>query len=371
MRATLADVAGTRNAGRFVWLELDFDKPVNAPFLARRQVGFTPTLLAIDGATERTLGSHIGPLTSAELTTFLDAAERAYAGAALSAAAESLSRADELLTRGEPEKAVPICQAVYRTLAPGAPERPRAIATLARSLWNARQAQPCAELAASEAPGMPRGPDFGMVVLAGSGSCAAGRGAPWAVAAWRVVEPLAEEAVTVPTISRDCRFQIYQNLEDAAAMRGDDATARRWGHAWLDAIEAIVPSDDDARAALDIARCDAVLDSADAERVLPALLASEKAMPRNYNTYRLHARIASTAGRPAEALAACEHALALVTGPQGRAWVLEARADALLAERDTTGATRALQQALVSARTIGSTRNRENEVRRITRALAP
>ena len=53
MKATLQDAALTRDAGRFVWLELDFDKPGNQAFLARHGVAYTPTLMVLDPADER------------------------------------------------------------------------------------------------------------------------------------------------------------------------------------------------------------------------------------------------------------------------------------------------------------------------------
>lgn len=42
MRATLADSAPTRYAGRLVWLELDFHRPVNQPALVFWGLGLFP-----------------------------------------------------------------------------------------------------------------------------------------------------------------------------------------------------------------------------------------------------------------------------------------------------------------------------------------
>src|SRR5215470_10911391 len=72
MRATLAEPALARYAGRFVWLELDFDKPVNQPFLARYGVTYTPTLLLLDARSEKPMATQLGGLTFDELTAFLD-----------------------------------------------------------------------------------------------------------------------------------------------------------------------------------------------------------------------------------------------------------------------------------------------------------
>src|SRR5512137_1604427 len=54
MRATvLEDEALTKLAGRFVWLEIDTEKDVNAGFLERYPIQVWPTFLVVDPATER------------------------------------------------------------------------------------------------------------------------------------------------------------------------------------------------------------------------------------------------------------------------------------------------------------------------------
>src|SRR5690348_8801458 len=72
MRATLEDARLARYAGRFVWLELDFDKPVNQSFIARYGVSYTPTLLLLDARAEKPIATQLGGLTFDELTAFLD-----------------------------------------------------------------------------------------------------------------------------------------------------------------------------------------------------------------------------------------------------------------------------------------------------------
>ena len=42
MRVTLSDPSLARQAGRFVWLELNYDDEGNQPFLARHGVQETP-----------------------------------------------------------------------------------------------------------------------------------------------------------------------------------------------------------------------------------------------------------------------------------------------------------------------------------------
>jgi tetratricopeptide (TPR) repeat protein len=197
-----------------------------------------------------------------------------------------------------------------------------------------------------------------------------GGSAAWAAAARVNLEPLALEGATLPAVLRDHRFQLYQQLMSAAETRGDTATVTRLGHRWLDDIEAIVPRDDDERSALDIARVDAASELNEPERVLPALRASEKAMPENYNASLRLAQMEVAAKRYDEAIAACERGLAHATGPVGKTWLLKTKFNALAGKGDMVEGRRVLDEALASARLIANEQNRDNNVRSITRAMA-
>src|SRR5215831_17903539 len=193
MRAELDDPSLARLAGRFVWLELDYDKPVNQPFIARRGVAYTPSLYVLDPANERATATHLGGMTLAQLDRFLEQGERGYRARVVSPADSALARGDEWLGRGDFANSA----AAYRdalALAPaGWPERTRALRALTWSLWVGRETQACAETAKVEAPRMPRDADFASVVLAGFASSNQGRTEPWAVDARQVLQPLAEE----------------------------------------------------------------------------------------------------------------------------------------------------------------------------------
>ena len=366
MRATLADAARGRQAGRFVWLELDFDKPVNQAFIARHGIGYTPTLLVFDPADERALAAHRGGISPGDLEQFLGEGESAFRGAARSPADTTLARADLLLSHNETDEAASVCRAALGLGGPAWPERAHAIRTLT---WALMGTEACAETAAAEAPGLPRTAAFGAIVLAGLWSGNSGGDAPWAQRTMAILEPLGEEAIALPVVIRDHRYQIYQNLIGAARRRGDTTAVVRWGHRWLDDIEAIQPKDDDERSALDIARVDAASEIDEPERVLPALVASERAMPKNYNASLRHAQMAFAAKRYDESLDAIERGLAHVTGPLGRSWLLTTRANALDGKGDRVGARAALVDALAEARRIGHPALRENNVGRISRAL--
>ncbi len=369
MRATLAEPALGRYAGRFVWLELDFDKPVNQSFLNHHRVGYTPTLLVVDPGTDTELASHIGGMSRADLEDLLEVGERRFRGEPVAPADSLIAHADIVASGGGYDEAE--AEAI-RALALGGPEWPQrahAYHTLTWAQMAGAHAQACAETAAAAAPQLPRGGDFGAVVLAGLSCAARGGGAEWSRRAFGRLEPLAEAAIELPSVIRDHRFQLYQSLMHATESLGDTVAARQWGHRWLDDIEATTPRDDDERSALDIARVDAAGDLEEPERVLPALMASERAMPTNYNASLRLAQMLESAKRYDEALAACGRGLEHVTGPLGRSWLLTTRANVYDDLGDRTRARAALAEALEVAGRIGTPALRASNVRRLTRAL--
>ena len=369
MRETMADPSLVRHAGRFVWLELDFDNPVNQGFIARHGVAYTPTLFVIDPVDERPAATHIGGMALPELTRFLRQGERGVRDKAASPADAALARGDAMVGRGKFGDAATAYREALRAAGPGWADRPRAVRALTWALMTGGEVRACAETAAAEAPGLPREETFPSVVLSGMSCTNQGGSAPWADSARRVLEPLAAEASALPMALRDERFQLYQQLMVAAQGRDDKVALARWGERWLGEIESTDPASDDERSALDIARVDAASLLDRPERALPALAASERAMPENYNASLRLAQMASAAKRYDDAIAACDRGLAHATGPIARCWILQVKAGALVGKGDRAGARRVLDDALAVARTIGTASNRESNVRNITRAI--
>jgi len=370
MRATLADASLARYAGRFVWLELDFDKPVNQAFISRHGVTFTPTVLVLDPADERATATKFGGMTLSELSQFLERGDLGVKERARTPADAALAQGEEMMGGGRLTDAVAAYREALRLASPDWPERNQTVASLTKALVLIRDSRACAETAAAAALTMSREPAFATTVLNGYGCAGAGAGAPWAETARETLEPLLIEALTLPTASRDNRFQMYQQLMYSAKIRGDSASVTRWGRQWLDEIDATTPADDDERSALDIARVDAANIMGQPALVIPALIASERAMPTNYNASLRLAEMEAEAKRYDDALEACERGLANVTGPAARSWILQIKADALTGKGDPAAARRVLEEALQSARTIGNERMRNSHVRQISQAIA-
>src|SRR5512139_3451355 len=98
MRAyVLPDPRLAKLAGRFVWLDIDTEKPRNAGFVEEFPLDAWPTLLAIDPATERVVLRWAGTATAAQIEGLARDAERAVRRDRTSRADAALARADLLL----------------------------------------------------------------------------------------------------------------------------------------------------------------------------------------------------------------------------------------------------------------------------------
>jgi tetratricopeptide (TPR) repeat protein len=332
-------------------------------------VAYTPSLYVIDPANGRVAASHFGGLSLAQLADFLDRGARGVRGTPRSPADSALATGDEFLGRGVLADA----EAAYRRAldlgGAGWASREQALAQLTWTLMTDRQWQASAATAVAEAPNMTRATPFVRVVLAGLLAANSVDSTSWAMEARGKLVPLGSEAAGLAITARNDRFQLYQEMMITADLSGDKATMVSWGDRWLGEIERTVPKNEDERTALDVARVDAVRILGTPERAIPALQASERAMPHNYNACLRLAQVETDAGRSDEAIAATDRGLARVDGPVGRTWLLEVKAAALLQKGDKVRAREVLEDARTSANAIVLSSNRESNLRRIA-ALA-
>jgi len=369
MRATLADPSLARYAGRFVWLTLDYDKPENSAFIAQHGVQGTPSFFVLNPVTGDATATEPDAMTLQEMIGFLDRGEagmKAHARTPLDAA---LTRGDELMARNDAAAAVKAYSEALRLAPKTGPAHEEAVASLLTGWYGAQQWKSCGEMAAAEAPHMGRDAMFGRVVLNGLDCVDQGGTEAWTAAARKTLDPLAAEAIALPTTVRDHRFELYRELMSEAQSRGDKATVQRWGDRWLAELDSTKPINDDERSALDIARVDAARLMGNPSRVLPALIASEKAMPGNYNASLRLAQIELDAKNYGDAIAACDRGLPHVTGPMGRTWLMQVKADALNKSGKPAEAHRVLEEALPVAQQISSAQVRDMYVQRINAAL--
>jgi hypothetical protein len=325
MRATLEDPALTKYAGRFVWLALNYDHPSNGALVDRYAPQGYPVFVILEPQHERVLRSWSGGATKAELEQFL--------------------------------------------VGPPPPSTARAIDERETALVSAGKLQEAAALAVTKAPGMPRERPFADVVLSGLSCANQGGDAPWAQAARVALEPLAREALALPMVLTDDRYQIFEQLKAAREQAGDAQGARRVAAEWLARIESDDKgaSDVDSRGARDVARLRAARGLGQPARALPALVATERALPNDY-TASLRLAVALDASGDADAaLAAVARGLARAPGTIGRANLLLERATALANKGDQAGALTALDEADEAARAIGPATTRASLQARLAR----
>jgi tetratricopeptide (TPR) repeat protein len=368
MRDLLQTADLDRYAGQFVWLELNYDLPRNQEFLSKFGANATPTFFVIDPHDEQVTATQPGAMSLAELKRFL---ERGASGVS----AKNLGPGDSALARGDalraaqPAEAVKAYQEALRLAPADWSRHSLAEASLAGALQDSKQWQECAQTAADEAAKMQRDETFARTVVAGMWCLVAPDQAPWTESAAERLVPLAKEALLLPTTVRDHRDELYRTLMYLAVSEKDNAAAGKWGEQWLAELDAIKPQTDDERSALDIARVENIQVYGDPDRILPALAASEQAMPHNYIASLRLAEMELAAKRYDAAIAACDRGLARGAGANGRAWLLRMKAEALEHKGQRAQARRALEEALKAAQQIPTIMGRDMNVKMISTML--
>lgn len=355
MRAyVFSDGALVKHAGRFAWLSVNTEKAENAGFLEKFPVQSWPTLFVIDPLNETVLLKWAGSATVPELSRLFDDVERSRRPAERPAAEDALATADRLNGEGRVSEAV---AAYAQALAAGGvawTRRARAVESLTSAAESAGDFELCAQTAVKEAATLERGPEFANAVASGLGcTFRAPPDAAWGSDARRKLEPLLEQALTLDGVLADDRSSFYDILITARQRGGDTAGAtaltREW-LAFLDAEAKRAPSPE-ARAALDGHRVTAALKLRDPERALPALEASERDLPGDYNPPERLAILYSELGRFGDALGASDRSLAKIYGPR-RLRALDTRASIYSRKGDLDAARHTLEEALKYAETL-------------------
>ena len=369
MRDLLAHADLARYAGQFVWLELSYDEPRNRDFMSKYGASATPTFFVIDpqGAV---VAMQTGVMSLVELKQFLERGASAVLVKGQTQADAALTRGDALLAEQPGEAA----KAYLQALQLGAAEwshRELAQASMVKALQASRQWQQCAETAATDAVTMKRDVLFVRTVVTGMWCLTKGGSADWMDTQLKILQPLAEETLSLPITVRDHRDSIYRTLMLIAVARKDNSAALKWGDRWLAELDQIRPRSNDERSAIDIARVENLQIIGDPARILPALRASEKAMPDNYIASLRLAEMEVAAKQYEEAIATCQRGLARRPGAFAKTWLLEIEAEALEKKGRTMEARQLLQEALKVADQIPSVVSRDRVVAAIKKALEP
>jgi tetratricopeptide (TPR) repeat protein len=370
MRAyVLPDERLGKLAGRFVWLDIDTEKPRNAAFVEKFPIDAWPTLLVVSPEDERVLVRWAGTATAEQIERIALDGERALRAGKATRAEAALARADRLLGERRHSEAA----AAYReALAAGGarfPARERASEAAVQALGMAGEGAECARVAGEVLRGL--GGASAARVAAQGLSCALELEEDGARrAAVSGLEPRARRALGDRGVLADDRSWLYDVLSSARADAGDEAGAKALARRWLAFLEgeagrAPTPL---ARSAFDGQRLQAALRSGEPGRVLPALLASERDLPDEYVPPTNLGVLYLALGRPADALAAADRALTLAKGPR-RIKVLVLRAEAQAKLGDRSAARETLERAVRDAEAMPEAGRPEGQLRKARRLL--
>ncbi|HEX7879275.1 MAG TPA: thiol reductase thioredoxin [Candidatus Eisenbacteria bacterium] len=375
------DPALSSEAGRFVWLEVDTERPTSAAILKKYPLRALPTYFIIEPDSERIAIRWVGGATVPGLKKILnDGDSRVRAawtnpgllagdggggtpGAAGGSSTgdspmaglldEFLSRADQLYA-AEEDSAAAVAYLTAIEMAPDDwPSYGRAVESAMFSLSNTGDHEKTLALAKDAWPRLSRTSSAATVATSGLDAAAnLPEGTEGKKALVDQFEAAARSVLTDPDIpaTGDDRSGVYITLIGAHETLGDSAGAVALTREWADfldkaAAEAKTP---EARTVYDSHRLSAYLELKEPEKAVPFLLQSQKDFPEDYNPpARLAAAYKAMNDLP-KALEANSRALALVYGPRSLR-VYDARSDIQLAMGDNAAARATLEKALQTA----------------------
>jgi tetratricopeptide (TPR) repeat protein len=361
MKATVfRDEALREHAGRFVWLEIDTEKPQNAEIKQKLGVRALPTYYVLDPKTETVILKWVGAATVPQLVGLLDDAhanfDRVRSGETGGEDADALlTRADLLYGEGRTAEAADVYEAALAAAPEGWRSYSRAVEGLAIALVIAGENERGAALARDA---LPRLTGSSRAVVAGVGlDCAVElpEDHPEKAALIQrfedaVTASLADEAMD---LADDDRSALHISLLTAREAAGDTAGARTAAENWaafLERAAARAPTPE-ARTVFDSHRLSAYLELGQPEKAVPMLRQSERDLPDDYNPPARLAVAYKAMEQWDDALAAADRAVERGYGPRLLS-ILRTRADILAAMGDTTAARATLADALARAEAL-------------------
>jgi tetratricopeptide (TPR) repeat protein len=363
----LTDPALSPLAGAFVWLSLDSERAQSAAFLDRFKSTSLPTLWVIDPESQTPLLKWIGAATASELAIVLEdarpgsqgpsaadpatAADTAADTAANGEATALWLRGNRASAAGRADEAIALYRSALERGKPDWRKRALAVEALSMRLDERDRDAESLELAAREAPTLPRNTTLVNVLI--NGISAGVRLPADARAGLPALVQLGVRSVSDPTLRVlvDDRSSLYMNLVEVLAT-DDPARSRQLAVEWSELLDreaarAKTPSE---RRVWDPHRLEAYQARKQPELAIPMLEQSEREQPDDYNPPARLARTYLALERLDAARAAIERAIERCPGPR-RLRLYMLKADIAMAAQDRPAARAALDQALGFART--------------------
>ena len=406
MRAyVFTDPALARQAGQFVWLEMDTEKKENAAFRTKFPVVALPTFFVVDPATEKVALRWVGGATVSQLEGILEdgriavargvpATARATAGGKPAAPGDApataqgsskssgksakvadaaLARAEALYGEGKDADAAKAYQEALAAAPADWPRYGRAVESLLFALSRSDQHEAAATLARDAFPRLAKTPSAANVAASGLGSALEiATESPQRAALVTVLEADTRAVVddlALP-VAADDRSGAFIVLLDARKAAKDSAGAHNVAVQWsafLDAEAERAPNPD-ARAVFDSHRLSAYLELGQPERAVPMLQASERDLPDDYNPRARLAVAYKAMHRWDDAIAASDRALEKAYGPR-RLGILQTRSDIYKERGDVEMARRTLEDALREAEALPEGQRSDRTIASIRKKL--
>jgi tetratricopeptide (TPR) repeat protein len=366
MRAfVFTDKALAKRAGQFVWLSINTELAGNAAFLKKYPVQAWPSFYVIRPDTEKVAYRWMGGATVPQMEKILDDGRSAVRPARGSFEI-ALATAETLYGAGKNAEAASAYKSALAQAPRGWSRYGRTTESLLFALESSQDAEGCARTALAAYPKLGDSPSAANVPAAGLG-CALDVPAdkPGRVELVADLEKATRKALANPRIvmAADDRSGVYQVLmaarEDAKDEAGQQEMTREWS-AFLD-HEAAAAKTPEQRAAFDPHRLVAYIDLKQPEKAVPMLEASERDMPQDYNPPARLALAYKAMGRFDDALKASDRALSKGYGPR-KVGYYRTRADIYQAMGKPAEAVATLETAIAFAQALPLEQRPENMV---------
>ena len=340
---------------RYVWLEVDTEKPVNRAFLEQFPADALPMLLVIDPRTGQAVRRWMGSATAVELAARLRSTALALTpGAPGTPAQAALARASAADAEGAHAEATAAFREALAASEPRSLDHGQAVEGLVQRLAQDGDPPGCVQLARDELGHVAPGTSLATLVATGL-SCALElpETDPRRTAALGALEGRVAALARDPSVvlMADDRSSLFETEEGARRARGDLAGARDTAVRWTAFLEAQAARAEtpEGRAVFDAHRLSAYLALGEPERAIPMLHQSARDSPKDYNPPARLALAYLALRDPWHALEEARRATALVYGPRTlRVLLIRAEAEARIGDSHAARVTLARAEKLVN-----------------------
>jgi hypothetical protein len=338
----LNDPSLMRQAGRFVWLAVNYDAPASPPIIAKYSAESIPALLVVDPTSDTVTARWVATATAAQVNDFLD---RAAKPVPTGAAAGAMAEGERLMGKGHPADAAKAFRRAVDASAAGSTFRASAASSLVLALEESDQSEACARAFIEVGPSL-SGDQLASVAFIGSVCYNAGASVPWGATVKPTVERLLEKARPMTNVPLDQRISILVTL---ASMR-DDAGGKALKAEALEILtdawnRAKHPEEHVAQAAFwpFVAKMAGVPD-----RAIEPLERCERESPAEYQCTLQLARAYLGVGRLDDAQRASERGRAKAVGAESRFHLAAVEVQVALKRGDKAAARKKLDEAVAA-----------------------